>query len=175
MRLTGKLVSIGKDHTSSKNRLTIVANEMLDSQKLQEYFDKTLDIKIDVEKKKRGLNANGYAWALLGELQEKLRIPKEELYKEYVRRCGPFEVIPIKNSAVDRFMQSWESNGLGWVCETAKSKLDGYTNVLAYYGSSSYNTAEMEFLLSSIVDDCIENGIPTKRNEEIESLLKDWR
>jgi hypothetical protein len=142
---------------------------------MEEYFGKPLEIKIDIAKKKRGQNANGYAWALLGELQEKLKIPKEDLYREYIRRCGPFEVVHIKDSQVDRFIQSWESNGIGWVCEKTKSKLDGYTNVLTYYGSSSYNTSEMSFLLSNIVEDCIENGIPTKRNEEIESLLKEWR
>ena len=108
-------------------------------------------------------------------MQEKLKIPKEDIYKEYIRRCGPFEVIPIRNDAVQRFIESWGNNGLGWVCDTTKSKLEGYTNVLAYYGSSSYNTNEMEFLLSTIVEDCIEQGIPTKRKEEIESLLKEWR
>ncbi len=175
MRFSGKLVSVGKDYELSRDRITIVSSERLNPQQMQDFFDKPLDIRIDVARKTRGLNANGYAWALLGELQEKLKIPKEDLYREYIRRCGPFEVIPIKNVAVDRFIQSWESNGLGWVCDTTKSKLDGYTNVLAYYGSSSYNTSEMEFLLSSIVEDCISHGIPTKRNEAIESLSKEWR
>lgn len=175
MRITGKLVAINKDYTMQKDKLTIVANEKLDTETMQDYFDKTLEIKLDITKKKRSLNANGYAWVLLGELQEKLRIPKEDLYKEYIRRCGPYEVIPIRNEAVSRFIESWGGNGLGWVCDTTKSKLDGYTNVLAYYGSSSYNSSEMALLLGDIVDDCVENGIPTKKKEEIESLLKEWR
>ena len=175
MKITGKLVAINKDFNFMKDKLTILVNEKLEALQMQEYFDKPLDISINISKKKRGLNANGYAWALLGELQAKLKIPKEDLYKEYVRRCGPFEVIPIRNDAVDRFVECWENNGLGWVTDKTKSKLDGYTNILAYYGSSSYNTEEMSFMLSCIVDDCIENGIPTKKKEEIESLLKEWR
>lgn len=168
-------MSINKDFNMQKDKLTIVIDEKLDTQEMQEYFDKPLDIKIDIAHKKRGLNANGYAWALIGELQEKLRVPKEEIYREYIRRCGPFEVVPIKDEAVQRFIEGWGNNGLGWVCDTTKSKLNGYTNVLAYYGSSSYNTKEMGVLLDTIVEDCIEQGIPTKRKEEIESLLKDWR
>lgn len=142
---------------------------------MQQYFDKPLDIKLDFVRNKRSLNANGYAWALLGELQEKLKVPKEDLYREYIRRCGSYEVVPIKNEAVGRFIESWGNNGVGWVCDTTKSKLNGYTNVLAYYGSSSYNSSEMAMLLGNIVEDCIENGIPTKREEEIESLLKEWK
>ena len=175
MNITGRLVSINRDYSMQKDKLTIVVNETLNADQMQEYFEKPLDIKIDVARKKRGLNANGYAWALLGELQEKLKIPKEEIYKEYVRRCGPFEVVPIKDEAVERFVESWGNNGLGWVCDTTKSKLDGYTNVITYYGSSTYNTKEMGVLLDTIVEDCIEQGIPTKRKEEIENLLEEWR
>lgn len=175
MNITGRLVSINRDYSMQKDKLTIVVNETLNADQMQEYFEKPLDIKIDVARKKRGLNANGYAWALLGELQEKLKIPKEEIYKEYVRRCGPFEVVPIKDEAVDRFIESWSSNGIGWVCDKTKSKLDGYTNVLTYYGSSVYDTKEMGVLLDTLVEDCVEQGIPTKRKEEIESLLKEWR
>lgn len=175
MKLTGKLVSINRDYTMQKDKLTIVVDDKLDLQGMQDYYDKKLDIKIDIARAKRGLNANGYAWALLGELQEKLGIPKEDLYKEYVRRCGPFEVIPVRNDSLDRFIETWQSNGLGWVCDTTKSKLDGYTNVLTYYGSSSYNTKEMSVLLETIVEDCIDNGIPTKREEEVKSLLEEWK
>lgn len=175
MKITGKLVGINKDYLMQKDKITLVVNEKLNPKEMEEYLDKPLDIEIKPERRKRGSNANGYAWALLGELQEKLNIPKEEIYKEYVRRCGPFEVVPIKTEAVQRFIECWGNNGLGWVCDTAPSKLVGYTNVITYYGSSSYDTKEMSLLLNTIVDDCIDNGVPTKRKEEIESLLKEWR
>lgn len=63
--------------------------------------------------------------------------------------------------------------GYGWVCDTTKSKLDGYTNVLAYYGTSTYTKDEMAVLLGQVVDDCIDQGIPTKRKEDIDKLLED--
>ena len=58
MRITGKLVAINKDYTMQKDKLTIVANEKLDTETMQDYFDKTLEIKLDIAKKKRSLNAN---------------------------------------------------------------------------------------------------------------------
>lgn len=100
-------------------------------------------------------------------------MPKEEIYKQYIYSCGSYEVLPVKNEAVKRFIESWQDNGLGWICDTTKSKLEGYTNVLAYYGTSTYTKEEMSTLLGQVVQDCQEQGIPTKRQEEIESLLKE--
>ena len=136
---------------------------------------KYLGKKVNVELKndKRTIGMNGYFWSLLGELQSKLRVPKEELYRHYIYECGAYEVIPIRNDAVDRFIESWGHNGLGWVCDTTKSKLEGYTNVLAYYGTSTYTKEEMSVLLDQIIQDCIEQDIPTKKKEEIESLLEE--
>ena len=105
--------------------------------------DKTKKYEIKEYKEKRSLDANAYAWVLLGKLQDKLHIPKEEIYRDAIRNIGSYEVIPIKNEAVEKFRQAWSKKGLGWITETTKSKLDGYTNVIAYYGSSIYDTKEI--------------------------------
>lgn len=85
--------------------------------------DKTKQYEVKAVKKKRSLDSNAYAWVLLGKLQEKLNIPKEDIYKNLIRNIGSYEVIPVKDEAVDRFRQAWSKNGLGWVTETMKSKL----------------------------------------------------
>lgn len=61
------------------------------------------------------------------------------------------------------------------MCETFKSKIDNYTNVVAYYGTSVYSKDEMAVLLSQVVDDCIDQGIPTKKKEDLENLLEEWK
>lgn len=94
----------------------------------------------------------GYAWVLLGELQEVLNIPKEDIYKDLIKNIGSYEVIPIKNEAVEKFRNAWSKNGLGWITETTKSKLEGFTNVLAYYGSSVYDSKEMSRLIDLIIE-----------------------
>lgn len=114
----------------------------------------------------------GYLWSLLGELQEKLKIPKEDLYRKYIYDCGAFDTYCMQEKAVDTFIKTWTSQGLGWVCDTTKSKIDGCVNVLAYRGTSDYTKKEMSVLLSQVVDDCIEQGIPTKRKEDIDSLIE---
>lgn len=148
-----------------------------DAEQIIQYLfqqDKTKKYEVKEYKEKRSLDANAYAWVLLGKLQDKLHISKEEIYKDAIKTIGSYEVIPIKNEAVERFRQSWSKNGLGWITETTKSKLEGFTNVIAYYGSSSYNTSEMSRLIELIVQECKQQGIETKTQQEIDSLLKNW-
>ena len=136
--------------------------------------DKSKKYEVKEYKEKRSLDANAYAWVLLGKLQDKLHIPKEEIYRDAIQTIGSYEVIPIKNEAVNKFRQAWSKNGLGWITETTKSKLDGYTNVLAYYGSSIYDTKEMSRFIELIIQECEQLDIETKSKAEIDSLLKEW-
>ena len=136
--------------------------------------DNTKKYEVKEYKEKRSLDANAYAWVLLGKLQDKLHIPKEEIYRDAIKNIGSYEVIPIKNEAVEKFRQAWSKKGLGWITETTKSKLDGYTNVLAYYGSSSYNTSEMSRLIELIVQECKQQDIETMTPNELSSLLESW-
>lgn len=136
--------------------------------------DKSKKYEVKEVKKRRSLDSNAYAWVLLGKLQEKLHIPKEDIYKSLIKEIGSYEVIPVKDEAVERFRQAWSKNGLGWITETTKSKLEGFTNIIAYYGSSSYNTSEMSRLIDLIVQECKQQDIETMTPNELKSLLESW-
>lgn len=135
--------------------------------------DKEYEIK--EHRQKRSLDANGYLWVLISKIQQVLNVPKEVIYKDVIRDIGVYEVVPIKNEAVNKFCEAWHKNGLGWITETTKSKLDGYTNVLAYYGSSEYDTKEMSRLIDEVVQECRNLDIETKSEEEIKSLIGAWK
>ena len=139
---------------------------------LENFQGKNLNMELRKDGK-RSLNANGYFWHMLGELQEKLRTPKEDLYRQYIYGCGAYDTYCMKDEAVDTFIKTWTSRGLGWLVDTMKSKIDGCTNVLAYRGTSDYTKDEMAVLLDQVVQDCIDQGIPTKRKEDIDKLLED--
>lgn len=136
--------------------------------------DKTKQYEVKEVKRRRSLDSNAYAWVLLGKLQDKLHMPKEDIYKSLIKEIGSYEVIPVKNEAVERFRQAWSKNGLGWITETTKSKLEGFTNVIAYYGSSSYNTSEMSRLIELIVQECKQQDIEIMTKNELKSLLESW-
>ncbi len=91
---------------------------------LEQNKDKQYEVK--EHKQKRSLDSNAYAWILLGELQNKLHIKKEDIYRDLIRNIGSYEIIPVKNEAVERFRQAWSKNGIGWITETMKSKLERF-------------------------------------------------
>lgn len=134
-------------------------------------------LKIDISKwrEKRSLDSNSYLWVLLDQIADKLNSTKEEIYRQFIKRVGVFEVLPIKDVALDRFVKSWQSKGLGWVCETlGKSKISDYTNIVAYFGTSTYDSKEMTRLLDEVVKEAKELGIPTLDDLELKKLIDVW-
>ena len=80
---------------------------------------------------------------LLDRLSEKLRIPKEKIYRSLIRDVGGnCTTVCVQDKAVDKLTESWQNNGIGWVTDTMPSKLDGCKTVILYYGSSTYDTAQ---------------------------------
>ena len=57
------------------------------------------------------------------------------------------------------------------MCESfSKSKYDGFTNLIAYYGSSVYDSKEMALLLDSIVQEAQALDIETLTPDELTNL-----
>lgn len=125
--------------------------------------------------RKRSVNANDYLWVLCTALSEKLRIPKEDIYKEHIRQMGVYEPLAILEKSVDKFTAAWKKNGIGWFCEIVDSTLDGCKKVFAYYGSSTYDTKQMSLLIDSIVNECKEQGIETLTPKELEGMKARWK
>lgn len=136
--------------------------------------DKPLTITVKEYRAKRSLSQNAYLWVMLDKLAQAVNQSKEAVYKSFVKDYGVFEVLPIRNDAKDSFISKWSKNGLGWFCEDlGESKLNGYTKLIAYYGSSTYNTKEMTRLIDAVVYDCREQGIDTMPLSDIMLLAND--
>ena len=174
MKSIGTIEDISIDYKTQKPKILLVLNERECISSLEELKEDKLSVEIKKYRNKRSLDANAYMWVLISKLEEKLNVSKDIIYKDAIRNIGVYEVIPVKNEAVDRFIEAWTKNGLGWVCETTKSKLEGYTNILAYYGSSTYNTAEMSRLIDLIVQECKQLDIETMSKSELDSLIESW-
>ena len=136
--------------------------------------DKPLAVTVKEFRQKRTLSQNAYLWVLLDKLAEKVNRSKEDIYKIYIKDFGVFEYLPIKNEAVERFISCWSKNGIGWFTEDlGESKLDGYTKLIAYYGSSTYNSKEMARLIDAVIQDCEEQDIQTMPLSEFMLLQND--
>ena len=150
---------------------------MREIEKAQELLNlgKKVEVSIKEYKNKRSLDANSYCFLLCQKIAEKIGNTKEYVYQLAVVSVGQFEILPIKDEALERWFKNWESKGLGWQSYIhCKSKLEGYTNTINYFGSSTYSVAEMSILLEEIVFQAKELDIETITPKEKEELLRKW-
>lgn len=140
-----------------------------------EMKNKRYEVEIKEFRQKRSLDANAYCWTLIDRLAEVLREPKEELYRGYIKSIGGVsETVCVLDSAVEKLRQGWERNGLGWQSDVAKSKIEGCTNIVLYYGSSTYDTAQMSRLIDMVIQDCKGCGIETLPPERLAAMVEEW-
>ena len=126
-------------------------------------------------KKRRSLDANAYAWVLVDKIAAAIRLTKEEVYKNAIKGIGGVsDTVCVKDSAVDKLRQNWSKNGLGWQTETMPSKIAGCTNVILYYGSSSYDAKQMGALIDRLIEDAKSLDIETIPPERLEAMLSVW-
>ena len=179
IELTGKIDALNIDLITGKTLLTLEVNE---KETVKQGYDslnfcEKLSIKLSKYREKRSNDANSYFWVLCGKLAAKTKQNKIDIYRELIRDIGDnFEILPIRNEAVNKFVSNWGKNNdgkkrLGWICDIlGDSKIEGYTNVCAYYGSSTYDSKQMSDLIDSIIFECKEQGIPTETPEEIAKM-----
>lgn len=176
--LSGAIKDLSIDFLTGKVVLNLTANE---KQTAMACFDELrncekLSIKIGKYREKRSNDANAYCWVLIGKLAEKLNLPRDEIYMNAVKQVGGnYEIVCVQDKAVDKLRSGWSSNGIGWQTDTMPSKIDGCTNVVLYYGSSTYDTASMSRLINIIVDACVEQNIDTRTPDEVAQMLSLWK
>ena len=136
---------------------------------------KPLEVTIRPYRRRRSLDSNSLLWTYCQKIAEVIRSSKEEVYKEFIKRVGQFEIVPIRNDAVETWIENWTSRGLGWHAEVMDdSKLDGYKKVITYYGSSVYDAKAMSILLDEVITEAKELGIEVISDEDRSLLLAEW-
>lgn len=177
MKVTGKIVGANIDFKTGKPVLMFEVNERGEFKQLVDELSgcEKLSIEVKPYHAKRSLDANAYAWVLIDRLATVLGESKEAVYREVIRHIGGnSEIVCVKNEAVERLCDGWRKNGLGWQTETFPSKIYGCTNVILYYGSSTYDTAQMSRLLELIIRDCKDQGIQTETPDSIAKMTALW-
>lgn len=177
MKISGKIVGANIGFMTKKPQLTLEINELNVFKQLVDDMNgcEKLSIEIKPFRERRSLDANAYAWVLMDKLASKTGESKENIYREYIRHIGGnSDIVCAKNSVVEKLRKWWGKNGIGWVTDTLPSKIEGCTNVILYYGSSTYDTAQMSRLLDLIIQDCKELDIPTETPDEIARLKALW-
>lgn len=138
------------------------------------------EITIQKKKNKRSLNASAYCWVLCQKIAEVMSyhsyMSKEDVYRKAIKDCNHFSYVPVREDAIERYIQIWQAHGIGWIAEDAGEckSIKGYHNIMCYHGSSVYNQQEMARLIDCLTDECNQLDIPLEPSEYIKSLIDGW-
>lgn len=131
--------------------------------------DENIDFEIKEFHQKRSLNANAYAWALIGKIADVLRTSKDEVYLTMLKRYGQSEIISVlSNVNIDKYFKYFEVFG--------HSNLNNkdFTHYKIFKGSSEFNSKEMAVLIDGIVSEANELNIPTLEEYKLNKIIKEW-
>ena len=138
---------------------------------VEDGFDQDKNKKFEIKEyhKKRSLNANAYAWALIGKIADVLRNSKDEIYLEMLKKYGQSEIVSVLSDInVTGYFKYFE--------EIATVKLQGknFTHYKVFKGTSEYNTAEMAVFIDGVISEADELGIDTLPPNEVEKIKSLW-
>lgn len=108
---------------------------------------------------KRSKQANSLFWSLCGKLAAVTLVPKNEIYRSYIKEIGDnYRIVPVANDEQRELIASlWEAQGIGWVTEDFDADY-----LICYYGSSTYTSDQMARLINLVIQDCQAQDIPTE-------------
>lgn len=168
--LTGFLSTINFSYQSG---LPLLCFEMDDKQSAlaaaEALLGKRLTIKVDKYKEKRSLNANAYAWQLIGKIGNSTRASKEEVYFKMLKDYGQSDLVSVlAHIPVEHYFKYYE--------EAGESTLNGklFKHYRVYKGSSEFDTREMSIFIDGIVSEAKNLGIETMTPNEIAKMKDLW-
>jgi hypothetical protein len=133
-------------------------------------LDKTKQYELKEYKQKRSLNANNYAWKLMTEIGNVLRLDKEEVYLEMLKRYGQSQMVSVlADIDVSKYFKYYS--------EAGESILNGkkFKHYKCYMGSSEMDSKQMSILIDGIVQEAKQLDIETLTPAELSKLKEEWK
>lgn len=123
------------------------------------------------KRNKRSLDANSLFWAGVTALSEHTGLPPDEVYIQMLRDYGVRRPIIVKPEAADQLMQSFRyCENLGEVTVNGNKGVQ----LMAYIGSSQYDTKQMSRLIDGMMYEIKGLGIDFASPEEIARCKAEW-
>lgn len=179
MEFTGQIKGISNDYITGNMLITFSVNEK--SNILPEYEKlkscEKLQVEVKKYRKKRSLDANAYAWAIMSQMAAILKTDKDSIYELMLQKYGtPYldengaseKISVLSNIDVSKFGIHTKFIGKGYVGDKE------FSHYIVIKGSSEYTTKEMADFIDGIVSDAQELGIETLPPEELRMMKERW-
>lgn len=126
---------------------------------------------IKEHKEKRSRDANAMLWACIGDIAATLRADKWEIYLRMLKRYGKYTYICVRPQVVEAVKKQWrECEEIGHVDINGEDSVQ----LLCYFGSSTYNTAEFSVLLDGVISEMEEMDIAPPPPKHIQEAIHRW-
>ena len=164
--MKARLKDLSRDYITGKARLTFEVDGVL-----PELPDGDLDLKIKKWRETRSKDANALLWHCIGEIANVVGETNWKVYLSLLKDYGQFTYICVHPQAVEAVKKQWRE-----VVELGEISINGTKAVqlLCYYGSSTYNTAEFSRLLDGTMEEMRQIGLTPPADEQIERSLREW-
>lgn len=136
-------------------------------------YEKLKNHEVDFEIKKhyerRSLDANAYAWALIGKIAEKVGKGKDDVYFDMLKDYGQSEMMSVLSSVdLKDYHKYIEPMGTGHIGG------EEFTHYKIYKGTSKYNRKEMSIFIDGVVELAESLDIEVKTPEELARMKSLW-
>lgn len=133
------------------------------------------DYEVKRARKKRSLDANAFAWALINEIAGEMREKPVDIYRRAVLDIGGTTADLLADTdTVEAFIKAFVGDHIGRQVRTEPSPFPGKVVIHATYGSSDYDTKQMSQLIDNLLQDAHILGIETPEDERIRTLIEEW-
>ena len=170
-KVSGKIVGANIDFKTNKPTITFEINEKHDFGMIVDELKDCEKLSIEVKqyREKRSLNANAYAWLLIGKIADVLRASKDEIYFRLLKRYGQSELISVlSHIPIEHYVKYYE--------EAGESELNGkmFTHYRVYKGSSEFDSREMSIFIDGVVSEAKNLDIQTETPEQLAKIKSLW-
>lgn len=140
---------------------------------INEFDEETLlDLEVKTHRERRSLDANAMLWACLGDIAAKTGDGTWSVYLAMLKRYGKYTYISVKEEAAAAVRANWRETEI-----VGETEINGEPAVmmLCFFGSSTYNTAEMSRLLDGVISDMKDLGLQPPPTKDVERSFELWQ
>ena len=165
--------SAAMDYSSGNYLVTFETPSKEAVERCSELAGEVLEVKVDKKRNKRSLDSNAYAWVLMQKIAEATHTDKWSVYLKCLQRYSrAFTFVIVKPNALEKTKELFRT-----FVDLGEVKVNGNEGhqLQVYFGSSSFDTKEMQVFLDGIISECKDLGIETMSPEELSRMMEGWQ
>ena len=172
MIFNGVLSAINRNFRNNRINVTFELTEGCMGD-LEGLYDVPLSIEVKRYFRKRSKYQNNLFWLCLERLRKSIDPPltKDEIYFKELKEWGISEHLDLSLEAFEHFKKQWKTVEV--IREYTQDE-EPRVEVIAYFGTSTYNTQEFTQLMNGILRDMEELGIERPTSAEMKRYIEEW-